>query len=196
MTSLSSDSEDDLWVQLSNVYIDDSKAEKLCAALQKNTHVLSIDLTKNEITDTGVFSLCNALSTGAAPDLITLRLQDNDKITKEGIEAIHELMKTRKSIKVETGITPKPSSAPSSSSSPQNLAPPGGLTKTSNNQSLGNSEFVKKYFQVGNDDDIDEEIDLTDEADEQDGTMGGMDPEELSALLWDKVSNHNRSRRR
>jgi hypothetical protein len=163
------------------MYIDDSKAEKLCAALKKNTHVLSLDLTNNELGDPGVLSLCDALSTGAAPDLITLRLQDNDGITKEGIEAIHELTKTRKSIKVETGITPKPSSSPPSS--PQNAAPSGGLTKTSNNQSLGNSEFVKKYFQVGNEGE-DDDGDVVDDG----TTQGGMDPEQLSALLWDKVS--------
>lgn len=186
MTSLSSNSDDDLWVQLSNMHIDDSKAEKLCDALKKNTHVLSLDLTNNELSDAGVLSLCDALSTGAAPDLITLRLQDNVGITKEGIAAIHELAKTRKSIKIETGMTPKPSSPPPSS---QNIAPSGGLTKTSNNQSLGNSEFVKKYFQVGNDDDDNDDED-DNGADGENGMMGGMDPEQLSALLWDKVSNY------
>jgi hypothetical protein len=194
VSSLSANNDDELWVQLSNLYIDDTKAEKLCDALQKNTHVLSLDLTNNELGDAGVVALCDALSTGAAPDLITLRLQDNAGITKQGMDAIHELNKTRKSIKIETGTTPKLPSSPTASGHGGSSSG-GGLTKTSNNQSLGNSEFVRKYFQVGNDDDDDDE-DNDNGVDTgsggvhgEDGTMGGMDPEQLSALLWDKVRN-------
>jgi hypothetical protein len=201
VTSLSSNSDDDLWVQLNNMYIDDAKAEKLCDALKKNTHVLSLDLTNNDLSDVGVIALCGALSTGAAPDLITLRLQDNAGITKEGINAIHELNKTRKSIKIETGVTPKPSSpsskntSSSGSSASTSAGTTGGLTKTSNNQSLGNSDFVRKYFQVGNDDDDEDDSGDGDGVNGggggEDGMMNGMDPEQLSALLWDKVSRRS-----
>ena len=190
VTSLSSNSDDDLWVQLNSMYIDDSKAQKLCDALQKNTHVISIDLTGNDLSDAGVHALCNVLATGAAPDLITLRLQDNPGISKEGIDAIHELIKTRKSIKIETGTSPKPTS-PSSTSNKTNNNTLAGNNAT--NQSLGNSDFVRKYFQVGNDDDDGDDPDgdggggANGGGNGEEGALGGMDPEQLSALLWDKV---------
>ena len=189
-------------MRLDNSNITDAKTNKLCNALEKNTHALSLDLSNNNLGDAGAKALCAVLSTGAAPDLIDLCLRDNP-IGEEGLKAIKDLEKSRKSLKIVTGMTPPPTPIPpfGASKGPSPVMPaPGDSNSTAtgssnaysannnnnnSNKSLGDSAIVKKYFQVGND----ENDEVDDEVEDMEGE-GGIDPEQLSALLWDKVS-HN-----
>ena len=196
VNALASNSEDTLWIRLDNTHVTDAKSQRLCEALKKNTHALSLDLSANDLSDAGVSALCAVLSSGAAPDLIELRLMDN-KIGPKGMEAIKELGKARKTLKVETGTTLKLSSSghgtgPGGGAKSQNPASTnssGGASGGSN--SLGDSAIIRKYFQVGNDDEDEDEDDSQDigvdtSGGEREGATG-LDPEQLSALLWDKV---------
>lgn len=169
----------------------DAKAKKLCTALEKNTHALSLDLSNNDLGNAGVKAICAVLAAGAAPDLIELRLLDNP-IGEEGLEAVKELEKARKTLRIETGSTPPvvpipvPPSAPKGPS-PITSSPNGAGEGSGENKSLADSAIVRKYFQVGNDDgEVEDEEVATGEGVESEAG-GGMDPEQLSALLWDKV---------
>ncbi len=186
LDALAANSEDALWVRLDDTLVTDAKAEKLCEALAKNTHALSLDLSNNGIGDGGAAALAAALSAGAAPDLIELRLVENPGIKEEGLAALRELAAARKTLRVEVGSSAPPPPPPQPPQHAQgNQAAPNG-----SNSALGDSDIVKKYFQVGNDEEEGEEggggvYGSGDDGDQEGGA--GLDPEQLSAMLWDQV---------
>ena len=208
LSSLASNREDVLWVRLDNSYITDAKVEKLCTALQQNSHALSLDLSNNLLTDAGVIPLCAALAAGAASDLIELRLNDNP-IGEDGMQAVLELASSRKTLRIDSGMSPPPVAAAETTSpshgQPMPLYATTGTGTGTTNGMLADSAIVRKYFQVGNDDDDDDDDDGGGGAsnalnshnpfstgDDMGGSGGhemvtGMDPEQLSVLLWDQV---------
>ncbi|WPT13154.1 hypothetical protein PSENEW3_00000998 [Picochlorum sp. SENEW3] len=100
--SIQKNEEDALWIQLNSCGMDDGDVEKLCAALKNNTHVLSLDVSGNVITDTGIVALCDCLKEGGATDLIELNVKNQQmSLEDEGIEALRGMMDVRRVIKVE-----------------------------------------------------------------------------------------------
>lgn len=179
VASLASNSDDDLWVRLAGAMVTDDKVDALCAALEKNTHVLSLDLSDNELTDVGVEKLCNTLRSGAAPDLIELLLRDNTAIGAIGTDALKALSGSRKSLRVESGASAPPAPPPGAAS---------GGKDASLSGSLRDSAIVRKYFQVGNDEDEGESRgELAGSEQSAGDENGGLDAEQLSVLLWDQV---------
>ena len=213
ISSLTANSEDELWVRLDNAYLTESKTKKLCEALKANTHVLSIDLSGNNLGTAAVVALCSTLSSSsAAPDLIELRLMDNP-VGETGLDAIKELAKVRKTLKVETGASTTPVAVAAPTQSPQQQQEVASSTSATSaattttaaataataaaTTSSGKSNIVSKFFQVGNDDDGEDGGDAGGGGASGDGQGGGyadndtsmgLVPEHMSALLWDKVS--------
>jgi len=137
-------------------------------------------LSQNDLGDASVWALCDAFLNGAAPDLIELLLRDNPDIGLEGKEALRALTTARKNLAVDTGVTAR--AQDSSDAVPQHEL------GTGTGGSLRDSAIVRKYFQVDEDDDDDGGGTEETRAD----AIGGgedahMDPEEVSALLWDQV---------
>ena len=67
-----------LWVSLSECSLTDADVGLLCAALEHNTHALSLDLSSNAITAAGFAALSACLVKGGGQDLIELDLRGND----------------------------------------------------------------------------------------------------------------------
>ena len=67
-----------LWVSLSECSLTDADVGLLCAALEHNTHALSLDLSSNAITAVGFAALSACLVKGGGQDLIELDLRGND----------------------------------------------------------------------------------------------------------------------
>ena len=164
--SLSSNSADALWVRLDNCMIGDDELKSLCDALRKNTHILSLDLSDNDFTDAGAHALSKCLMEGAAPDLIELLMRNND-IGEEGMEAIAELARARKVLKVDVSSTQRI----------QVMADVTGMHHD-NSSTAGYSNLVQNIFQMGGDDEIDLE-------EEENNNMSNM--EEECIFLWDEV---------
>lgn len=100
--SIQKNEDDVLWVQLDSCGMDDGDVENLCSALKNNTHVLSLDVSGNVITDTGIVSLCNCLREGGATDLIELNVRNQQaSFGDQGADALREMMDVRRVIKVE-----------------------------------------------------------------------------------------------
>lgn len=191
---LRADSGDDLWVKIEKINLDNNKLSQLCAALRKNTSVLSLDLSDVEGMDgVAVETLCGTLKDGAAPDLIELKvppLQSSDaKVT------FSELSKARKNIRVQTCTTAKPPVQQSNDQSSTN-----GKPSSRNGKFAQNSSIVRKYFQVGNEDEDDNENDEVQGhkfpfgaavGDDEDNFSSSsyVEPEQHAALLWDRVSD-------
>jgi hypothetical protein len=183
VSQLAADSDNALWIKLDGIHLTDGKITRLAAALQKSTHVLSLDLAKNALTGRGIAKLAAALEAGAAPDLIELKIYGNS-IGEEGREALGALRRARKSIRVEDE---EPASAdgsagggkdgPSSSSS---------SSQGSMGRGLASNRMVRQYFQMGGDAEDEEESEeqAKGEADED----AGPSAEELSPLLWGQAS--------
>lgn len=88
MQLLSANDEDGMWVKLSNCFLQDAKVAKLCEAMANNTHVTSIDLSSNCLTNTAARVLAAALTDKAnAPDLILLDVRGNP-IDDEALDAL------------------------------------------------------------------------------------------------------------
>ncbi|GAB4816319.1 hypothetical protein N2152v2_003365 [Parachlorella kessleri] len=219
---LASDSDDSMWVRLDGAHVPDSKIAKLCEALQQNKQILSLDLAGNHITSTGAtvgsrwgstgaVVLAGCLKGGAAPDLIELNLQDNP-IDGDGQTALEELQQARRSLKVSLGPSQPPPPEPQQQQPKQQQGQgrkpggtwqqqgsgpgSGGLSK-SLAESVKNNALLRQFFQVGNEDEDEDESKgaeggVADQgasapsAAEQEG--GRLTAEHLSQLMWDQVS--------
>ena len=170
LKSISSNSEDALWVRLDECMIEDHHISRLCAALENNTRILSLDLSGNQITDEGVFQICDCLAQGAAPDLIELNMR-NIMIESDGEKSIANLMKMRKVLRVDV-------------SAPQNASGKEGLVATeesedSKESAERSSSLVQNIFQMGNGETIEG---LSEEDSHR------MDIEDECFRLWEEVS--------
>ena len=209
---LLADSEDALWVRLDEALVGDDRVPALCSGLEASKHVLSLDLSANPLTGAGVAALCSALASGAAPDLIELRLRGVD-LGEEGAAAVEGLHVTRKTLRVETGelaLPPPAAAGPEGGAAARQqqhhqhqhqhhqqqhlqagasgggaLATPNGVGADAGRDGGGGS-LVRRYFQMGNGEDDDDE-----EEEEQGGQTGGapeeLDAEQVSVLYWDQV---------
>jgi hypothetical protein len=185
---LVADSGDDLWVKVDKINLDSNRLSQLCAALRKNTSVLSLDLSDVEgMSGDAVETLCCTLKDGAAPDLIELKVPPLDSDAKSHLS---ELSKARKNIRVQQQCTATKST--NNQSQPVTKVPLNGKA-SSRNGDFQNSSIVRKYFQVGNEDEEDESPSsgVTAPGSElfsAEDTSSYMEPEQHAALLWDRVS--------
>ena len=164
-------------------------------ALETNTVILSLDLSKNNLTDAGACALAEQLSqTNIAPNLIELVVRDNCGIGEQGTAALEGLAATRKSLRVVLGTE--------EAEIPQQQETSTVNKKGMSDDAARNSAVVRKYFQVGNGDDDDDDDD--DDSDgssnsnngngvnRQNGQLAGdddnaVDPEQLAIELWDQL---------
>jgi len=163
-------------------------------ALETNTVILSLDLSKNNLTDAGACALAEQLSqTNIAPNLIELVVRDNNGIGEQGTAALEGLAATRKSLRVVLGTE----EAEIPQQQEKNHSNKKGMSDAARN-----SAVVRKYFQVGNGDDDDADDDDDNDGisnssngngiNRQNGQQTGdednaVDPEQLAIELWDQV---------
>ncbi len=170
--SIQKNEDDVLWVQLNSCGMDDGDVEKLCAALKTNTHVLSLDVSGNVITEMGIVALCDCLKGGGATDLIELNVKNQQvSLEDKGADALRSMMDVRRVIKVEWL---------------SNLAPghqPGDDCDGEQQQSSDQySRIVQDLFQVGNGDGDDE---LNDNQYMEHAEQ--LNIEEEVCVLWEEV---------
>ena len=170
--SIQKNEEDVLWVQLNSCGMDDGDVEKLCAALKTNTHVLSLDVSGNVITEMGIVALCDCLKEGGATDLIELNVKNQQvSLEDKGADALRSMMDVRRVIKVEWL---------------SNLAPghqPGDGCDGEQQQSSDQySRIVQDLFQVGNGDG-DEELNDNQYMEHAEQ----LNIEEEVCVLWEEV---------
>lgn len=147
--SIQKNEEDALWIQLNSCGMDDGDVEKLCAALKNNTHVLSLDVSGNVITDTGIMTLCDCLKDGGATDLIELNVKNQQvSLEDEGIDALRGMMDVRRVIKVEW-----------LSNRVADHQPEDGRDDEQQQTTDQYSRIVQDLFQVGNGDEEEEQND-------------------------------------
>lgn len=168
--------------------------KKICAALQKNTTVLSLDLSHNLITDAGVLHLCKALQEGAAPDLIELKMHDNIGVNDVGLEALKDLQSVRKTIRVE--MQAQVVEVPATAGDRHSIGNQGSEDAQESRDSskvdkLQQSSLVQRLFQVGGPEFGKEAEDVDDGGLQNENYMEmseqNVEPEELSKLLWNEV---------
>lgn len=179
---LQSNDEDGMWIRLSDCHIFDAKARKISEALANNKQVTSLDLSANHISTEGAKALAHVLEGGAAPDLILLDLRGNAEIGEEGLQALAEVQKGRRDLKVEVGQLPGGSDGSSGTGAVDENLPPeqGGSSAHENGkQGAAPSPLVRKYFQVGDEDSSDPDGDNRSEE--------SVDPETMSGRLWGAV---------
>lgn len=153
-----------MWIRLDGASIADAHIEKLNEALRKNTVILSLDLSCNQLTDSGVQLLVEELGNGAAPDLIELNLKQNPGLTETGISALQSLTdQGRKMLQVDYGYSP-------------------AMKESTLADDLRNSVVVRKYFQIDDNDDDDKTGDQGEQQEEEE-----IEPRRASVLLWDDV---------
>lgn len=171
LKSISSNSEDALWVRLDECMIEDHHISRLCAALENNTHILSLDLSGNQITDEGVFQICDCLAQGAAPDLIELNMR-NILIESDGEKSIANLIKMRKVLRVNVSAAPQNASGEEGSVASEE-------SEDSKESGERSSSLVQNIFQMGNEENIEG---LSEEDSHR------MDIEDECFRLWEEVS--------
>lgn len=171
LKAISSNSEDALWVRLDGCMIEDHHISRLCAALENNTHILSLDLSGNQITDEGVFQICDCLAQGAAPDLIELSMR-NIMIETDGEKSITNLTKKRKVLRVDVSAMQKVSGEDASGVDNEESKE----TRATGEQ---NSSLIQNIFQMGNEENIEG---LSEEDSHR------LDLEDECFRLWDEVS--------
>ena len=177
---LSSNDEDSMWVQLTELSLTDTKLNQIQKALESNTVILSLDLSKNNLTDTGACALAEQLAhPTAAPNLIELVVKDNAGIGERGTTALGNLAAIRKSLRVELGTE--------KAEVPQEVH--NNEKEKGMSNAARNSAVVRKYFQVGNDDDDDDTTGLHSRQNGQQPTEDedAVDPEQLAIELWDQL---------
>lgn len=184
---ISADSEDALWVRLNDIHIDDSKAQRLCDALRRNTHMLSLDLSESsQLPEAAIQAVCDALRDGGASDLIELKVP---VLTPDGMKAVREVEKARKNVRVQLILPPPPTGTPiapnptATNHELNNSAE--NRTNVNNGQGYLDSTIVRKYFQI-DDDASQASAGGTSQLDDAEGNA--QDPEQLCAFLWDEVS--------
>ena len=84
LSLLHANDEDTLWVSLSACHINDEHVGLICSALEHNTHVLSLDLSANDISSAGFEALSACLVNGGGLDMIELDLRGNKKLGNGG----------------------------------------------------------------------------------------------------------------
>lgn len=101
VSSIGANDSNVLWVRLNSCRLGDDHMSSLCAALEKNTHVLSLDLSDNEITERGLGMLCDCLCQGGASDMIELDVRGNSVGCGDDVDRIVEkMMDVRKVVHV------------------------------------------------------------------------------------------------
>eukprot|EP00736_Rhodelphis_marinus_P008321 Rmarinus@m.8288 len=88
-----------MFVLLPRCHITDKRLKKLVDAMKKNETVTVLDLSGNQITDTGAKSFAEALAGGVGKGLIDLNLRDN-QLSEEGIREFEQLTAKRKTMKI------------------------------------------------------------------------------------------------
>ena len=84
LSLLHANDEDTLWVSLSACHINDEHVGLICSALEHNTHVLSLDLSANDISIAGFEALSACLVNGGGLDMIELDLRGNKQLREAG----------------------------------------------------------------------------------------------------------------
>lgn len=170
--SIQKNEENVLWVQLNSCGMDDGDVEKLCAALKTNTHVLSLDVSGNVITEMGIVALCDCLKEGGAADLIELNVKNQQvSLEDKGADALRTLMDVRRVIKVEWLSNLAPGHQPGDGCDDEQLQ-----------SSDQYSRIVQDLFQVGNGDG-DEELNDNQYMEHAEQ----LNIEEEVCVLWEEV---------
>ena len=185
IASIKSNDEELLWVRLNSRMMNDETVTLLCEALDANTHVLSLDVSDNDITETGMVALCECLAGGGARDLIELDVRKNaccftnvldesmdDEDVLGHVVALRRMMCARRVLKV-------------SYEDAADVHRAGDATS-------GYSSIVQDLFQRGNGDDDDEGEDASRDRNAQTTVQNLAQLEELNlededASLWDEV---------
>ena len=184
---ISADSEDELWIRLDGIYLDDSKVQKLCVALRRNTHMLSLDLSEtSQLPEGAVQAICGALQDGGASDLIELKVP---VLTPDGMKAVRKVERARKNVRVQLMLPPPPTGAPvapaPTTSTNREATINANKASATDGQGYRDSAIVRKYFQI-DDDPSEASAGGTNQLD--DTEVNAQDPEQLCAFLWDEVS--------
>ncbi|KAL6772337.1 hypothetical protein ACKKBG_A29840 [Auxenochlorella protothecoides x Auxenochlorella symbiontica] len=165
-----------IWVDLSSAAVDSKTVKKLCAHLAANTEILSLNLAGNCLDDESAESLARALAQGAAPNLIDLDLRDNP-LSPAAEASVRATLKERKILNVELGPLPAPVAAPPAEAGKEEAGKEGGASLSG---SLRDNPYVRRFFQVDEDD--------QDEGQALESPTEQVDPEQLSAELWEQVN--------
>jgi len=169
VSSIGANDSNVLWVRLNSCRLGDSHMSSLCAALEKNTHVLSLDLSDNEITERGLGMLCDCLCEGGASDMIELDVRGNTVGCRANVDRMLEkMMHVRKVVHVM--VDGDMGSSASSSSSSSSSDDDGG-----DGVAVSGGEYSQIVQQV---------FDVTRGQDDGDGYSG---VEEENAALWEEV---------
>ena len=197
LSLLHANDEDTLWVSLSACHINDEHVGLICSALERNTHVLSLDLSANDISSAGFEALSACLVRGGGQDMIELDLRGNKQLreAEEGSgepvsAALETLRRERRVLNVLVGAEGRETievievrevrSAVSTAALGEQT---GVSSQTVASPAQNYSDFVQNIFQMAN-----EEEDESDESEE-----GGcdedvyLDMEEEHARLWGEV---------
>ncbi|CAL8464511.1 g4046 [Coccomyxa elongata] len=183
---LKSQDADGLWVSLGSCDIHDASIATLTEALASNTTVTALDLSRNNITSEGAKALFEALSDGAASDLIELDMRGNP-FSSGDFKSLAHLWSVRKQLSVLVGAPKSPE--PAVSISPFALRAnkieekeEEELEDYSVNGNGYTSPLILQFFQMGND-----ETKPTGEAVEPQEPE--EDPEVVAERLWDQVEH-------
>lgn len=174
-----------LWVRLNSSRLGDDHMSSLCTALEQNTHVLSLDLSDNRITEKGMKMLCDCLCRGGACDMIELDIRGNAFACRDDVDRmVKHMTDIRKVIQVkvdaanmEKGVGDVDEGATSSSLS---------SLSASSSESSSESEYskiVQQVFDVAENNGHDGDSSSSD----SDGGSMGVNLEEESAMLWEEV---------
>lgn len=187
LTLLSANDPDTLWVRLSSCHINDDHVHLICTALEKNTNVLSLDLSSNDISYVGLAALSSCLINGGGQDMIELDLRGNKGMYGGG-ELLEELRRERRVLNVLVGkavaseeVLVEELCVESTSVSTTGIATgtatvTTATTATTTNTSQNYSNIVQNIFQMT------EEEEESDEDDE-----GGLYARVEERQLWDVV---------
>ena len=183
ISGIKSNDEDLLWVRLNSRMINDEIVSLLCEALDANTHILSLDVSDNDITETGMVALCECLAGGGARDLIELDVRKNaccftnvldesldDEDVLGHVVALRRMMCARRVLKVSYEDDTDVHRAGDTAS--------------------GYSNIVQDLFQRGNGDEEDEDASCDRNAQTTAQNLAQLEElnlEDEDASLWDEV---------